>query len=130
MNKKAVLLLLGVLLLLLVAGILSGLAASNSVGPSRLLQTTRTLNANVVKPSQCTMNIVNIITGSGTINGTNQNDLILGSAGADTISGRGGDDCILGGGGNDTINGNNGGGDVCIGGPGTDTFTRCETTIQ
>jgi hypothetical protein len=129
-NKKLTLFLLGAMALLILSAILTALAASNSVGPSRLLQTTRTLNANVVKPAQCTMTIVNVVTGSGTITGTNQSDLILGSPGADTISGRGGADCILGGGGNDAINGNRGGGDVCIGGPGTDTFQGCETVIQ
>ncbi len=119
------------LLVLILTSLVSAVAASNSVPGSRAGRTLLTIDANALKPPQCAaLNLRNIITGSGNIDGTNQNDLILGSPGADTIAGRGGNDCILGGGGNDDIRGNNGGGDVCIGGPGTDTFSKCETVIQ
>ena len=43
------------------------------------------------------------ITGSGTIIGTDANDVIVGSDGADTINGKGGDDRICGLGGDDQI---------------------------
>ena len=45
------------------------------------------------------------MTGSGTIIGTDANDVIVGSDGADTINGRGGDDLICALGGDDTIAG-------------------------
>ena len=48
------------------------------------------------------------ITGSGVINGTSGNDVIVGSDNADTINGNGGDDVICGRGGPDTIHGNSG----------------------
>ncbi len=86
--------------------------------------------ANDVKPDACMgLNLVNIVSGTGTVTGTSGNDLIVGSASADTIDGLGGDDCILGGGGNDSIDGNTGT-DVCLGGSGTNTFTACESENQ
>jgi Ca2+-binding RTX toxin-like protein len=130
MKKIPVRILLVGLALLLLASILTALAASNSVDPSRVGSTNQAVSYNQLRPVHCTMNIQNVITGSGTITGTNQNDLILGSSGADSINGRQGLDCILGGGGDDTLNGFVGNGDVCIGGPGTDTFASCETIVQ
>lgn len=61
---------------------------------------------NDLKPSECAaLDLTNIVVGSGTFSGTNNNDLILGSSGADVIEGRGGDDCILGGGQDDDLRG-------------------------
>ena len=78
--------------------------------------------ANDFKPPECAaLNLNNIVVGSGTINGTNQNDLILGSPFNDTVNGRNGAECILGGGGNDYIEGRQGN-DVLLGGPGDDTL--------
>ncbi len=118
------------LLVLILTSLVSAVAASNSVPGSRAGRTVLTIDANALKPPECaSMNLTNIVTGSGNIDGTKHNDLILGSPGVDTITGKGGTDCILGGGGNDDITGSNGG-DVCIGGPGTDTFSKCERSIQ
>ena len=59
----------------------------------------------------------NVIVGSGTINGANGNDLIIGSAGADTFHAGNGDDIVSGRSGDDAISGANGNdsllGDVC-----------------
>lgn len=59
----------------------------------------------------------NVIIGSGTINGTDGDDLIFGSAGPDTINGGNGNDVICGRGGSDILSGGNGIdqviGDVC-----------------
>jgi hypothetical protein len=123
----------------------TAVAAANAVPGTRLGDSTRGVVPNDKKPSQCSAFVVtNLIVGSGNINGTNANDLILGSAGADDITGRQGRDCIVSGGGNDTINGNQsddvilggpgdddidggqGTGDACYAGGGNDTFTRCE----
>ncbi|WP_313086131.1 retention module-containing protein [Pseudomonas sp.] len=70
------------------------------------------------------------ITGSGTLNGTSGDDVILGSNAADTLSGKSGDDHLEGKGGTDTLYGNDGndvliggaGDDILIGGAGADTF--------
>jgi hypothetical protein len=137
LRRMALVLLLSLILL----SMMTALAASNTVDPSRLHNETFSIGINNLRPPQCAgMTLTNIVTGSGTFAGTTQNDLILGSPGADTILGNGGlwdtsSDCILGGGGNDNIWGDGwllggAGTDVCIGGPGTDTFHNCETQIQ
>jgi len=64
------------------------------------------------------------------LSGTNEDDLIGGSAGANTISGNGGDDWLRAGAGNDTLFGGDGddllegaaGNDNASGGAGTDTY--------
>ncbi len=118
------------LIVLILASVVTAIAATNSVPSSRLTDQSRPITANDLKPSQCAaLNLTAIIVGSGTIIGTAANELILGGPNADTINGRGGNDCILGGGGDDAIDGGTGTADVCIGGPGTDTFSRCETQI-
>ena len=61
-------------------------------------------------------------TGSGTINGTAGDDVIVGSGSADTINGQGGNDVICGRGGNDIINGG-AGEDVLVGEAGNDKLT-------
>ena len=107
-----------------------GLAAGNSVTSGRVGRISSAITLANLKPAACTNGTpVNLITGSGTVTGTMQNDLILGGATIDTMDGRQQNDCILGGAGDDVIDGFNGT-DVCIGGPGTDVFVRCETTIQ
>lgn len=111
-------------------------------------QSTGPFSANDFKPPQCAaLNLTNIVTGAGKLKGTNQNDLILGSADPDTLSGISGDDCIVGGGGNDVLDGSSGndillggagddtldGGpqsDECYGGSEVDTFSNCETIVD
>ena len=61
------------------------------------------------------------IIGTGVINGTNGNDVIVGLGGNDTIYGGHGNDVICGNGGDDTINGGNGN-DWLFGGAGDDTL--------
>jgi Ca2+-binding RTX toxin-like protein len=113
---------------------------STNIGESNINQ-----SPNQFKPPECSaINVNGIVTGSGTINGGNQNNLILGSPQDDIINARQGADCVLGGDGNDTLNGGQGndvllggpgddwldggpGADICYGGGGNDTFTRCET---
>jgi Ca2+-binding RTX toxin-like protein len=118
--------LMGLLLLSLV----SVLTAANTVPPTKFLDSTIAITADALKPTDCAaITLNNMVTGSGAISGTGQDDLILGSPGVDTIAAHPGNDCILGGGGDDSIDGD-AGTDVCIGGPGTDTFAQCETTVQ
>jgi Ca2+-binding RTX toxin-like protein len=121
--------LLGLIILVLVSSI-NAIAAANTVPPTNLGDWRTGITANTLKPPECTaLNLTNIVVGSGLIKGTDGNDLIIGSAGNDNIDGGKGDDCILGGGGDDAINGNQGY-NVCFGGPGNDTFARCDIQIQ
>lgn len=123
------LLLFGLIMLVLIS-VVTAIAATNTVPPTRLDNETKSITSNDLKPSSCaSLDLRNIISGSGTITGTSGNDLILGSSGDDTISGLGGDDCILGGNGNDTISGGDGN-DICNGGGSAgDAFDTCETVI-
>jgi Ca2+-binding RTX toxin-like protein len=113
--------------ILVVLGTVNAIAASNTVSSNHLDELSSAITINNKKPASCTMNLTNIVVCiGGTCNGTNGNDLILGTSGGERINGRGGQDCILGGDGDDDIRGGNAG-DVCIGGPGNDTYTGCET---
>ncbi len=115
---------------LIVITSMTAVAATNTVPATRVDSQSLSYNINHIKPSACAgITVTTLVTGSGTITGTEGNDLILGGPGADDINGLGGNDCILGGGGDDILNGGDGN-DVCIGGPGTDTFTNCEGEIQ
>lgn len=111
---------LSALFLLVALGVSAASAAANLVPVTWLGESRRTTTPNDLKPAACAaLSLTNLITGSGTFNGTKNDDLILGSPGADVIDGRQGGDCILGGGGNDVIYGfvDN---DVLLGGPGDD----------
>ncbi len=111
-----------ILSILILVGAISAFAAANIVPVTYLGMILRANTANDFKPPECAaLNLNNIVVGSGTITGTNQNDLILGSPFDDTVNGRNGSECLLGGGGNDTIDGRQGG-DVILGGPGDDTL--------
>ena len=120
--------LLGLIILILVSSV-NAIAASNTVPPTNLGDWRNAITANSLKPVVCaSLNLTNIVVGSGHVNGTNSNELIIGSSGNDSIDGKNGDDCILGGGGNDDINGGNGY-NVCIGGPGSNTYAKCDVII-
>lgn len=133
-SRLLVLLSLISLLALVCASVMSAFAAGNTVPVTRLTDQSHAITANALKPPECAaLNLVRIVvcpSGGGNCNGTNQADLVLGSPNVDNINGRQGNDCILGGGGDDTINGFVGNNDVCIGGPGNDTFLACETIYQ
>ncbi len=105
----------------------SAFSAANLVGSSRVGSSTHSAGENDLKPPECAgivlTNIV-VCSGGNTCNGSQGDDLILGTEDGETISGKKGTDCIVGGGGDDTIKGGNGD-DVCIGGPGDDTFNNC-----
>jgi Ca2+-binding RTX toxin-like protein len=123
------LVLLGLIILILVSSV-NAIAASNTVPPTNLGDWRNTITYNSLKPAACaSLDLTNIIVGSGHILGTNGNDLIIGSAGNDNIDGKNGDDCILGGGGDDDISGGNGY-NVCIGGPGNNTYAKCDVIIR
>lgn len=121
-------------IVLLLASVFSAVAAANTVPTSRLTDQTRAIDANALKPPQCSaLTLTDIVicpSTGGTCDGTNASELILGSPLIDDIRGGKGDDCILGGGGDDAMRGEQDT-DVCIGGPGSDSFhPTCETQIQ
>jgi Ca2+-binding RTX toxin-like protein len=120
------------LFVLILAGMISAVAATNTVPQTRLASRSAAITANTLKPAQCaaiTLTSLVVCSATGTCYGTGNADLILDTSAGHTINGSGGNDCILGGGGNDTINGG-AGTDVCIGGSGFDTFSNCEPGIQ
>jgi Ca2+-binding RTX toxin-like protein len=107
---------------ILIAGTIAAYAATNTIPNTRLDADTLSITANDLKPSECAaLNLTTIVSGSGNIDGTTGNDLILGSAGNDTIQGRQGADCILGGDGDDTLQGSQGG-DILLAGNGADSL--------
>ena len=121
------------LVVLALVSVVSAFAANIVVPTTRLTNQASAVTANTLKPAQCSAIAVTTIlycpAGGGICNGTNADELIIGSPNIDTIQGKGGNDCIVGGSGNDDITGSQAK-DVCIGGPGNDTFTKCETSIQ
>jgi len=113
---------------ILITGTIAANAATNTIPNTRLDIDNRNITANDLKPSDCAaLNLTNVVSGSGNINGTPGNDLILGSAGNDAIQGRQGADCILAGSGNDTLQGNQGG-DVLLAGEGDDSLNGGQGT--
>ena len=104
------------MLLLIVLSASSALAAANTVLVSGAEDASITISANDLKPPECSgLDLTNIITGSGNIQGSNGNDLILGSASADKINAKKGSDCVLGGDGGDELRGGDDS-DVLLGG--------------
>jgi Ca2+-binding RTX toxin-like protein len=107
------------------------LTGANTVPATRAGTDTRAIGLNDVKPAACAgITVTTLVSGSGVIAGTSGNDLVLGSASLDSVTAGLGDDCVLGGDGDDTIDGGVLGQDICIGGPGTDTFVSCEVEVQ
>lgn len=118
------------LIALIILSVLSAFTAKVTVPVTHHSIQAFAITANTLKPPQCAaLTLTSIAIGSNT-KGTAGNDLIIGTAGADNLGGGGGSDCVLGGGGDDILNGGKGNNDVCIGGPGNDTFKGCDTAIQ
>ena len=115
---------------LILFGAFSAHAAAIAVPATRLTDQTSAITANAIKPNACsgmTLTRVVVCTG-GNCDGSNANELMIGTSAGERIRGRGGTDCILGGGGDDHLVGN-GKSDVCLGGPGSDTVTSCESSF-
>ena len=133
MNSRQ-LVVIGVSALLVVAyfGLRDVSTAGNTVPSTHAGVAVLDVQADDLAPEECSgLRLTVVIRGSGSIDGSKRNDLVLGSTGADEINGDKGDDCLVGGAGNDVIDGGGGGGhDVCIGGPGNDKFKHCDVEIQ
>jgi Ca2+-binding RTX toxin-like protein len=96
------------------------MAAANIVTGSKADDQSFPITPNDLKPRECSaLNLTNLIIGSVNIQGTSQNDLILGSAIDDRVNAKQGNDCVFSGDGNDILRGmqNN---DILIGGAGDD----------
>ena len=114
------------LALLVIITTLTAVAAANTVPATRADSSVVSFQIDHLRPPACAgLTLLNLVSGSGSLNGTEGNDLILASAGADTINGFGGSDCIVSGGGDDMIDGGIDA-DICIGGDGSDIFINCE----
>jgi Ca2+-binding RTX toxin-like protein len=108
----------------------AAVTASNTVPATNLLTQQADPSLTDMAPAECSsMVLTALLTGNGSLNGTNADELILGGPAGQTLKGKNGDDCILGGGGNDDLQGGNGT-DVCLGQGGADTFNGCETQVQ
>jgi len=144
--KTALLIVTAAFAVLVLFNVFSALTASNTVPPTRADKESFGLGANELKPPQCAgMGLSNVVDYGAGENGTDANDLILGTPGQDTgIQGGAGNDCILAGAGDDRwwlfiwwpgVYGGDGddviiggpGNDVCYGGAGSNTYYGCET---
>lgn len=143
-----------VLLFSIIAGIFTGLTATNNIASNADAGVSQQgISLADKTPLECAglgLTDVLVVTTSGFFSpftGTNADELILGTTGRDFVDGGGGNDCILGGGGDDGfcfwifcfgIEGGTGddviiggpGTDVCLGQGGSDTFYQCETEVQ
>lgn len=112
-------------LVLSIVGIISALAAANTIPTSGTLDTTVTLTVPHLQPQDC--NGLTLTTyvlapgGSFTNNGASA--LVLGLPGFDNIRAGGGSDCVVGGAGADSLRGG-AGGDICLGNTST-SFNSC-----
>jgi len=101
------------------------LTAANVVPGSGLSDSLLPVLASELAPQECAslrnnLEMIVVCTG-GICNGSNANELMLGTSGSEAIDGKNGDDCVVGGAGDDTLSGDNGN-DVLVGGPGSDSL--------
>lgn len=139
------------LVILVLSSFAFAFAGSIAVPASRLDEQLFTITVSDLAPDECN-SISSAITAivvcsGGNCDGSNANELILGTTGDDTIDGKNGLDCIVGGDGNDQMNGGNdddvlvgGNGDdgldggpkkdndICYGGSGANLFNECDLT--
>src|SRR5690349_240940 len=102
------------LLALSIVGVISALAAANTIPASGKLDTTIALTAQQLKPQDCNGLALTsyLLASGGTFKNNGASALILGVSGFDNLKAGGGNDCVVGGAGGDTISGG-AGGDIC-----------------
>jgi hypothetical protein len=91
--------------------------ASNTVPATNIGQFTQAITPAQLEPTECIsggVTATSIVSGTGTINSTAANQLVLGSSAVDTMTDTFGSVCMVGGAGNDAFNGFTGGGDLCV----------------
>jgi Ca2+-binding RTX toxin-like protein len=116
------------LLVMCIAGIISALAAGNTVPASGKLDTTVALTVKHLQPQDCnSLNLTTyVLAPGGNFNNNGASALVLGVTGFDNIRAGGGSDCAVGGAGGDTLRGG-AGSDICFGNP-TTTFNSCSAS--
>ncbi|HSP02144.1 MAG TPA: hypothetical protein VLR27_01495 [Acidimicrobiales bacterium] len=106
-------------------------ASTTDVATSRAVVVTVAISVQDLAPAACArMDLTTLVTDAdrtgAKIQGSNGNDLIIGTPGSDRLDGRNGDDCLIGGAGDDQLDGGNGF-DVCLPGDDpADSTSRCE----
>ena len=123
--KKSRVLVWGILMVLIVASLVTAVAAANIVPVTHMTDQSSLIAISELTPPECnsiraTLERLVVCSG-GVCDGSNANELILGTAGSDTIDGKNGEDCIVGGGGDDMLSGDNGN-DILVGGSGSDVL--------
>jgi Ca2+-binding RTX toxin-like protein len=117
LSSRLVRLIVPAVLILILSSAVFAFTATNLVAPSSASDESHIVNANEMKPPECdALNLTTVVVNG---NGTNGNDLILGTAGNNALQGKKGDDCIVGGDGDDHLRGGQGD-DILLGGPGDD----------
>ena len=118
------------LLVLSIVGIISALAAANTVPASGKLDTTITLTVKHLQPQDCnSLSLTTyVLTPGGNFTNNGASALVLGVSGNDTLRGGGGNDCLVGGAGGDTLRGGTGN-DICFGNTAT-SFVRCAASYS
>ena len=113
------------LLVLCIVGIISALAAANSVPSSGKLDTTITLTVQHLQPQDCNGLTLTayVFAPGGSFTNNGASALVFGVPGFDNIRAGGGTDCVVGGTGSDSLRGGSGN-DVCFGNTST-SFTSC-----
>ncbi len=120
------------LLAVLVGTAVNAFTASNTVPVTSARSPVLAITPNDLKPAECAaLNLTALIVGSGNINGTAANELIIGAQGGDRVTAGDGDDCVVTGGARDRIDCGLGT-DVALSGQGGDINVdqSCETFIQ
>jgi hypothetical protein len=131
------------LAVLLVAclSIVTGFTAANTVPVTHAGKSSQALSHQQLTPTPCAALAINngalIGSSATTLDGTADNDLLLGTnrTGTITYNGKAGNDCIVAGGRSGTKNvldGGTGTNDICIGAPApaTNTFKNCDRTYN
>ena len=125
MHRKFVFILITLFLAVVLFSTFVALSAANAVPQSGLSDSLQAVSISELAPPECASisnNLESIVVCTGgTCNGSNANELMLGTSGSDSIDGKNGDDCIVGGDGDDTLMGDNDN-DILVGGPGVDTL--------
>ena len=113
-----------------VAGVVVSFTAANVVPLTKAGVSTNATSLDELAPAHCAgMNLTHLVVATtGTVTGTNANDLILDASTArGTLTGGSGNDCIVSGASRETLDGGVGT-DVCIGTGSGSTFKNCEAT--
>ncbi len=107
------------------------LAAMTALSSATVSQAAPECVVGLVLNGNAMPNTINGGPNKDTIRGGGGNDVLRGLGCNDRIAGGSGNDYLYGGPGDDHLDGGPGNHDVCIGGPGVDTFSNaCEVQVQ